>query len=188
VTGYVAFLRAVNVGRTKLVMSDLRRVGDRLGLTDVRTFLQSGNLLFEADPGPTSTFEARLEKATRSELGLWTDFFVRTVSALSVTVRQNPFRVEARTDPAHLVTVFLKAAPSSGAEGRLRAVVAGRERTRVIGTEAYIVYPDGIGTSKLALPRIEGALGVRGTARNWNTVTNLLARASGAASARGEGG
>ncbi len=158
-------------------MTELAQVGERLGFTHVRTFLQSGNLVFEDPTGAARALETRLETATRTELGVTTDFCIRTVPAWREVVRRNPFPTEARDDPGHLVTIFLKAAPRPGSEARLRDKIRGRERARVIGSEAYVVYPDGIGTSKLTLPLVERALGAHGTGRNWNTVTKLLALA-----------
>jgi uncharacterized protein (DUF1697 family) len=179
---YIALLRAVNVGGSGAVaMADLRRVVAELGLADVRTFLQTGNVLFRCDPCPGATLERRLEVATERALGLSTDVIVRTAPEWNRAVARNPFPQEAREDPAHLVMVLLKGVPAPGAERRLREAVRGRERLRVVGSEAYLVYPDGIARSKLTLPFVEKHLGFRGTGRNWNTVTKLAVRASAGA-------
>jgi uncharacterized protein (DUF1697 family) len=83
--------------------------------------------------------------------------------------------LEAKSDPAHLVLVALKDAPGPDAALALQRAVKGRETTRVVGREAFIVYPDGIGGSKLTMVAIERALGTRGTGRNWNTVQKIAA-------------
>ena len=88
-------------------------------------------------------------------------------------VRGNPFRREAEDDPAHLVATVLADAPVAEAWGSLRAAIVGRERLAAGERHAYIVYPDGIGRSKLTAQLIERHLGVRGTSRNWNTVCAL---------------
>ncbi|OLB62360.1 MAG: hypothetical protein AUI11_05870 [Acidobacteria bacterium 13_2_20CM_2_66_4] len=88
-------------------------------------------------------------------------------------VARNPFRNEAKRDPGHLVAVFLKDSPDRTRAAALHAAIVGRETARVDGREAYIVFPDGIGRSRLTSMLIEKALGTRGTARNWNTVLKL---------------
>jgi uncharacterized protein (DUF1697 family) len=178
-TVYLGLLRAVNVGgQGKVAMADLRRMAQDLGFSDVRTFLQSGNLIFRSDPRPTRELEARLETAARGRLGLTTDFIVRTATEWAAAQARNPFPQEARDDPAHLVTVFLRGTPSTGSEHRLQAAVRGPERVRVVESHAYIVYPNGIARSRLTLPVVEEHLGFRGTGRNWNTVTKLAALSS----------
>ena len=89
-------------------------------------------------------------------------------------VAGNPFRAEAARDPGHLVAMILKTAPVAAKVTALQAAAkAGPERVRASGAHLYIVYPEGIGRSKLTNVAIEKALAVRGTARNWNTVLKL---------------
>lgn len=178
-TEYIALLRAINVGgHGKVGMAKLGRLATDLGFSHVRTFLQTGNLLLQANPRRTGTIEVELERAARDRLGLTTDIMVRTASEWAAALAGNPFEREAATDPAHLLVVFLKRPPAPGAERRLAAAIRGPERARVIGAEAYVVYPVGIGRSRLTLPVIETALGVKGTGRNWNTVTKLASLTS----------
>ena len=101
------------------------------------------------------------------------EFFVRSASEWESIVARNPFRNEAKRDPGHLVAVFLKDSPDRTRAAALHAAIVGRETARVDGREAYIVFPDGIGRSRLTSMLIEKALGTRGTARNWNTVLKL---------------
>ena len=86
----------------------------------------------------------------------------------------NPFGDEAGDDPSHLLIMLLKTAPAAGAIETLRAAIKGPEGVELIGRNAYLVYPDGIGRSKLTIGIIEKKLGGRGTGRNWNTVVKLL--------------
>ena len=80
---------------------------------------------------------------------------------------------EAKREPARLLMVVLKSAPTAGAAAALRAAIPGRERIELVGRHLYAFYPDGMGVSKLALPLIEKRIGARGTGRNWNTVLKL---------------
>jgi uncharacterized protein (DUF1697 family) len=170
----VALLRAVNVGGKNLVpMASLRALFEDLGFTRVRTLLQSGNVVFSGAAGPA--VEETLEKATRERLGVSADFLVRTAAEWSEIRAHNPFPEEARQDPGHLVVMCLKSAPAPGAVEALRAAIVGNERVAVEGRQAYLVYPDGIGRSKLTVALVERKLGARGTGRNWNTVEKLAA-------------
>jgi uncharacterized protein (DUF1697 family) len=176
---HVALLRAVNVGgRTSLAMADLRKLAEGLGFTNVRTLLQSGNLVFEAAAKKAPALENALEAALKSQ-GMETDFMVRRTDELEAVIAANPFPKEAKADPGHLVVMFLKDAPGAKVVEALQAAVKGREVIRHKGRELYIVYPDGIGRSKLTNKFIESRLDTRGTGRNWNTVMKLAALAGG---------
>lgn len=173
---FVALLRAVNVGgRRSLAMRDLRDAASSLRFSDPRTVLQSGNLVFDANVRSAAAIERALEGAIGSRLGLEADCFVRTAREWAALVRDNPFRAETRADPGHVVLMCLKAEPDAKAMRSLSAAITGSERIRAAGRELYIVYPDGIGRSRLTGVAIERALGTRGTARNWNTVLKLAA-------------
>jgi len=174
VTRCVALLRAVNVaGQNTVAMADLRDLLAGMGFDDVQSVLQSGNLVFRGDAKGGVKLERALEAEAKKRLGLQTDFFVRSAAEWEDILADNPFHDEARRDPAHLVTVFLKGAPASGAVKALQAAIVGREVVRASGRQAYIVYPDGQGRSKLTNGVLEKRLGMRGTARNWNTVLRL---------------
>ena len=177
-TIHIGLLRAVNVaGRNKVGMADLRKLLTDLGMKDVRSLLQSGNLVFQSDIGRTARLESMLEEAAEQQLGLKTDFLVRTSNDWRAIVTDNPLREEALRDPSHLVVMFLKAAPDHSMVMALQREIKGREIVRSIGRQAYIAYPDGIGRSRLTTKLIEEALGTRGTGRNWNTVLKLEATA-----------
>lgn len=170
---FVALLRAVNLGpRNKVGMADLRKLAGELGLEDCTTLLQSGNLVFRTSARGAS-LEPLLEEAVRSRLRVDTDFFVRSDQDWKAVLAGNPFDQEAARDPAHLLVMFLKAAPPASAVEALRQAIKGRERVEVVGRQAYFVYPDGIGRSRLTSAVIESKLGTRGTGRNWNTVRKL---------------
>jgi uncharacterized protein (DUF1697 family) len=171
---YIALLRAVNVAGRSLMMAELRAAAQRLGLRNVTTVLQSGNLVFEASKR-AKVIERELEADLANHFRLQTSVTVWTATELATIVRRNPFAAAAKKDPAHLVVVFLKDGPTAAAEGVLRAAIVGRERIKLDGRVLYAVYPDGIGRSKLTAALIDRSLGTSGTARNWNTVLKLKA-------------
>ncbi len=175
---HIALLRAVNLaGHNKVGMADLRQLLVGLGFDDAQTLLQSGNLVFSGGSKTVASLEQTLEKAAARQLGLETDFFVRTAKEWQAIVDANPFPREAQDDPSHLVAVILKADVSAAGVTALQKAIVGREVVRAKGRCAYIVYPDGIGRSKLTSALIEKKLGTRGTARNWNTLLKLAALA-----------
>jgi uncharacterized protein (DUF1697 family) len=174
---YVGFLRAVNVGHRTVGMDDLRRAIESVGYDDVSTVLNSGNVVFRAEEPHAATVERRLESGCARPLGFPVEFMVREQSSLEAALEANPFPDFARTDPGHLLVVFLKSTPSARNGAAFARGLAGPEEGRVLGAHAYVTYPAGIGRSKLTLPRIEAAIGTRGTARNWNTVRRLAERA-----------
>jgi uncharacterized protein (DUF1697 family) len=143
----------------------------------VQTLLLSGNAVFQGDARSASQIERLIEGAMAKQLHLETDAMVRSHKEWKEIIAGNPFQKEAKLDPSHLLVLPLKDAPARGAAGVLQDAILGREVVRVDGRCAYIVYPDGIGRSKLTSALIEKKLGTRGTGRNWNTVLKLDALA-----------
>ncbi|HVE72146.1 MAG TPA: DUF1697 domain-containing protein [Thermoanaerobaculia bacterium] len=159
---YVALLRGVNVGGHRMVKMDaLRATFEQLGYTNVRTLLQSGNVIFDAKTKPRDL-----------DAHIGTSVVLRTQAEIRKVIAANPFPQEAASDPGRLLVVFLSAALPS--EEPLRKVVAEGEKFVAKGKEIYIYFPNGAGRSKLAETLTEKKLGVVCTARNWNTVGKLV--------------
>ena len=160
-TTYVALLRGVNVGGNRMVkMEDLRATFEKLGYTNVRTVLQSGNVIFDAKAKP---------RDLDAQVG--TPVLLRTQSEIAKIIAANPFPDEAEGDPGHLLVVFLSGPLQS--DEPLRKVATSAEKFVVKGHEIYIHFGEGAGRSKLAASLTEKKLGVVCTARNWNTVRKL---------------
>jgi uncharacterized protein (DUF1697 family) len=182
VTKNVALLRAINLaGKRSVSMASLRGLLEDLGFAGVQTLLISGNVVFENDGRKPTELERLLEASTAKRLGVETDYFVRTAKEWSEIVVANPFRREAKQDPGRLIVFCLKKAVTSSDVKALQAAIRGPEIVRAEGRQAYIVYPDGQGRSKLTAALIEAKLGARGTARNWNTVLKVQAMLAPAA-------
>jgi uncharacterized protein (DUF1697 family) len=177
VTRCIALLRAVNVaGRNMVAMADLRQLLERAGLSDPKSLLQSGNLVFgDSKRRSGAALERLLETEAAKRLDLHTEFFVRTADEWQGVIARNPFPGEAESDPGHLLVMTFKEKLDPSRVKALQAAIVGRERIRADGREAYVVYPDGVGRSKLTTALIDKSLGARGTGRNWNTVLKLAA-------------
>ena len=168
-TVFIALLRAVNLGATRAIaMKDLSKLCTDLGLKNVRTFIQSGNVLFRTARKEDDVRNA-LEKALARHMKAEVDVFIRTAREMQRIMDANPF---PHAEPSKVVVVFLaKAAPKA----ILDTVVApGGEEVRLGKRELYIHYPNGQGRSKLKI-RSDGG---HGTARNTNTVRKLVSLAA----------
>lgn len=176
-THYVALLRAINLGaHNKVSMAALRDLLRTLGLENVESFLQSGNLVFTSTRRSPGRLEGSLERAAQERLGLETDILVRSAREWAGLVADNPLPEAAERDPSHLVVMVLKKAPTAAGLTSLQGAIGGRETVMPGERHLYLYYPEGIGRSKLTTALIEERLGIRGTGRNWNTVLKVASR------------
>lgn len=166
-TIFVALLRAVNLGGTSVLsMRDLSQLCEEARFKRVKTYIQSGNVLFES-PLPEAKVKAKLEKVLSAKMKKPVSVLVRTGEELDGILRSNPFKSVA---PNRLLVLFLDEAPPPNALAGLR--IPGREEVKLAGREVFIHYPDGMGRSKLKLPLTQ-----TGTGRNLNTVMKLATMA-----------
>jgi uncharacterized protein (DUF1697 family) len=176
---YIALFRGINVGgRAQVSMAGLRDVAASAGCTDARILMQSGNLVCRSGVRTSTALERRLEAEAKARLGPRPDVFVRSAAEWKEVVAANPFREEALRDPGHLLVMFLKMPVVPANVATLQSAITGREVVRARGRQAYIVYPDGIGRSRLTGALVEKTLGTRATGRNWNTVLKVAAVAA----------
>ena len=124
---HIALLRAVNLpGHNKIGMADLKAFVIGLGFTDAQTLLQSGNIVFSGGTRTTTSLEQTLERAAAKQLGLETDFIVRTAKEWQAIIDANPFPREAKDDPSHLLAVILKDEVSAANVTALQKTIVGR--------------------------------------------------------------
>jgi uncharacterized protein (DUF1697 family) len=153
-------------------MTDLRVFLTKLGFDDVRSLLQSGNVVFGSRVRTGAELERFLEGEALKRFSIEIDFFVRAPEEWKTMIRQNPFRKEAELDPARLVVMLLKSPPRAEDVTALQESISGPEIVRAKGRHLYAFYPDGQGRSRLTNAIIEKRVG-RCTGRNWNTVMKL---------------
>jgi uncharacterized protein (DUF1697 family) len=174
-TTYIGLLRGINVGGNQMVaMADLREMVTKLGFSDVKTLLQSGNVVFRGARQATAKLERQLEAALEKRLGLNVEIHIRTADEWTTVIGANPFGAEAKKDPGHLLVTCFKAPLDTANVKALQAAITGPEILHADGRHLYMVFPDGVGNSK-ANRIIDKKLAARGTARNWNTVLKLAA-------------
>jgi uncharacterized protein (DUF1697 family) len=170
---YVAFLRAINLGKVNRVpMAALRAALEDAGFTDVRTHLQSGNVLLGSTKRSTTALERTLEELVDREFRVRADVMVRTGDALAKIARSNPL-LRGSGGGAGLHVAFLKRAPSASAKRALTGRTFGKDQFVVRGTEIFLRYPQGVAGSTMNTGVFEKSLGTPGTVRTWKVVTRL---------------
>jgi uncharacterized protein (DUF1697 family) len=172
---YVTLFRGINVGGHHLIrMDELKNLYVSLGMQDVLSYIQSGNVVFRSDsPSDPAQLVTLIEDSFEKRFGFHSEVLLRTGTELSAIIAGNHFQSQLSMDPKRLVVMFLSASPGDGERVDLLQSSSGPEQLYFSGTEIYIYYPDGMGRSKLAPGLIEKKLKTLGTARNWNTVLQL---------------
>ena len=168
--GWVALLRAVNLGpRNKVPMAELRSLLEPSGLGNVRTYIQSGNVLFTSSERDRDALALQIEEEIARSFDVATTAILRTFAELAAVATAYPFGPD--TSRTHVA--FLASEPDRDGLTRLAEFDAGADRVAVKGSQAYLDYPNGVQGSRLSAGRLERLLGVPGTVRNWRTVTKL---------------
>lgn len=172
-TRHALLLRGVNVGRkNSLPMAELRAMLAKIGCTDVRTYVQSGNAVFGTKIGAAELTKA-IEEALELYMGRPISATLRTREQMKAIIQANPF-AKAATKPAHSCVTFLSNAPTVAEVAPLRARNFEPELFQVAGKEIYTWHPNGQGRSPLAAALQKLSLRGAVTTRNWNTVLKLL--------------
>ena len=173
---YIAFLRAINVGGQKLIkMEVLRRIFEGLGLKNVRTYIQSGNIIFASTSTNSTALTRKIEKKLKEVTGHEVTVILRKFSEIEVLVKQNPFRKIKPGSDGVLFVVFLSAMPTTKPKLPLVSKPENLEVLTIKGGAVFVVsrrkknglfgYPNNF---------VEKQLGVSGTTRNWSTVNKIV--------------
>ena len=171
VASYVAFLRGINLGPTnKISMPALRELAADLGYGEVRTYINSGNLIFTSTQ-TAATLEQEISAAIKSTIGHSIDVAVRTPAQLKKVVTNNPY---PEGNPSQVTVAFLTKASGPDAKQKVAAIAKAYEPFTFAGKEVYVHYSHGLGTSKLA-ERFSAIIGVSATVRNIRTVEKVIA-------------
>lgn len=172
---YIAILRGINVGTgRKVPMADLRKLCESLGLQQVQSYIQSGNLVFElANPEPIPELETRLGKAFSEVFGFEIPVLIRTSEEWVNSIAQNPFLKEGNVDIERLHLTCLKELPSPELLEKIKAFQYLPDRYEIIGRDVFIFCAAGYGTSKLVNSFFESKLKTSASTRNWKTVIQL---------------
>ena len=174
-TKYISILRGINVGTgRKVPMADLKKLCQNMGLENVQTYIQSGNVVFELpQPESVSELETRLHKAFTETFGFDIPVIIRSAKEWAESISQNPFLKEENLDIERLHLTCLKELPSPELVEKIRLFQFLPDRYEVIGRDVFIFCAAGYGTSKLVNSFFESKLKTSATTRNWKTVVKL---------------
>ena len=170
----VALLRGINVGgKNKLPMRDLATMFREAGCGDVQTYIQSGNVLFRADPALAEDIPSLISASILSRFGYRVPVITRTAQELEQTVQANPF-AEAGAEADKLLVFFLADLPDPAHVEALDPNRSPGDEFVVLGREIFLHCPNGLARSKLTNSYFDTSLSTTSTGRNWRTVRKLL--------------
>jgi uncharacterized protein (DUF1697 family) len=171
---YVFMLRGINVGPHKRMKMDaLRQSFEDLGFEQVKTYIQSGNVVFKAANASPSKLSKMIEEKIRSDFGFSVPVILRTADELAAAIAGNPFLKEPGIDTEKLHVMFLSHAPAIEAIKQLSALASPPQRLQCLSKEIYFYLPNGVAESVLMKAPVDRILSVTSTARNWRTVNQL---------------
>lgn len=171
-TTLIALLRGINIGgNNPLPMKELAALLTGMGLRDVQTYIQSGNVVFRCNLKNKAALAAKISSAIEAQHGFAPQVLLLDAAELRKAIADNPYP-EAEADPKSLSLLFLAEAPQHPDLKSLEAIKTDSERFKLVGKVFYLHAPEGFGRSKLAA-RAEKLLGVAASGRNWSTVCKL---------------
>lgn len=171
----ISMLRGVNVGsHNRIKMNALQALYESLRFQDPRTYVQSGNVIFRTKEKSSPALAKRIQNAIEPTFKCSPEVILRTTDELRKVIAANPF-AGRDLHPGKILVTFLATEPGPEAHSTLLSLKSYPEEIHLKGRELYIYFPDGAGKSKLPWSRVEKLFQTTGTARNWNSVTKMLA-------------
>ena len=173
-TTWIALMRGINVGgRNRISMADLSSVFTDAGARNVETFIQSGNVVFDATEAAAPKIRAKAAKLLLERRDMDAPIVIRSASDFRAAVDRNPFADEG-VDPETLHLGFLLDMPVPDAVASIDHARSDVDRFRIVGSEVYLHIPGGVARTRLTSAFFDRALGTVLTVRNWRTTTRLL--------------
>ncbi len=174
VQAHVALLRGLNLGgKNRMAMTDLAQLFVEAGCTDVRTFIQSGNVVFKASQSKLEKLPAVIAKSITERFGYNTSVVLRTVEQLGETIQNNPF-LKAGAAEGELHVYFLASVPDARKIASLDPSRSSPDAFFVRGRDVYLKMPNGMARTKLSNAYFDSKLATISTARNWRTILKLF--------------
>ncbi|HUD84005.1 MAG TPA: DUF1697 domain-containing protein [Candidatus Saccharimonadales bacterium] len=175
---YIAMLRGINVSGKKIIkMEQLRACLAKLEFSNIKTYVQSGNIIFETSNDSAASLSRKIEQKILRDFGFSVPVFLKTSKEMEEAIKRNPFLKVFAIDHSKLHITFLSDAPPKTALEQLLPLAVKPDQFRIIGREIYLYCPNGYGNTRLSNTAIERKLSVGATTRNWTTAKTLLAMA-----------
>jgi uncharacterized protein (DUF1697 family) len=172
---YFALLRGINVSGQKLInMKELQKHLSTLELLNIRTYIQSGNIIFESENESEKELSKKIEARILAAYAFEVPTFIINKTALEKIIFENPFEINTENEFSKPYVIFLEELPSNEQIDKLMALNSENEQFVFNGNVIYIVYKNGAGKSKLTNSFFESKLKIKATTRNWNTVNKLM--------------
>jgi uncharacterized protein (DUF1697 family) len=172
---FISILRGINVsGQKKILMADLKVLYENLKFKDVRTYIQSGNVIFKSnEPLSDIEFEKKIEDQIFKKYDFHVPVIIRSEDEIRKIIAANPFLKEKNIDPKKLHVTFLSNIPDKENVESIEKMDFSPDKFMISGKEVYLYVPNGYGETKISNTFFEKKLKVKATTRNWNTVNKL---------------
>lgn len=174
-TTYISILRGINVSGHRLIKMDvLRHLYADLGFTNVQTYIQSGNVVFQNKETRLQDLEKKIAKKIFEQFGFEVPVLVKEIDELKKIIKNNPFIGDKTKDTSYLHLTFISAQPEKTNFDKIKEVQYQPEEFELLDKTIYLYCPNGYGNSKLTNSFFESKLKVVATTRNWKTTNELL--------------
>jgi uncharacterized protein (DUF1697 family) len=181
---YISILRGINVSGHKMIkMEALRKMYEELKFKNVKTYIQSGNVVFQDKKGKSADLEKKIAKKILEATGFEVPVMVRELDELVAVLKNNPFLNKRKEDPLKLHVTFLSGQPGKAEVEKIGMGNYGKDEYIIAGNAVYLFCPDGYGNTKLSNTFFENKLKLTATTRNWKTVNELVNMGSNAENA-----
>jgi len=171
---YISMLRGINVsGQKKIRMEELKTLYNSLNFKNIKTYIQSGNVIFESPDSDISELANKIENKIKQTFGFSVTVIIRTKNEFHNLIVSNPFYGERKEDIKKLHVTFLSATPSASSLREIDKFKDKSDQMVIVGKEIYLFCPNGYGRTKLTNSFFEKKLNVSATTRNWKTVNKL---------------
>ncbi len=173
---YIALLRGINVGGNKIIkMKDLAEIFTSFGFKNVKTFIQSGNVIFDSPQSKTESVKNKIEKGLNNSLGYPVDAIIRKKEEIENVIKNNPFKKEIEQPNIKLYVTFLSNSPVNKIKKEVSTYNNDLETFKIKNSEVYVlIRKNDIQKTVFSTNFLEKKLGLLGTTRNWNSVNKIL--------------
>jgi len=173
---YISILRGINVsGQKKIKMADLKVLYESLKLSNVITYIQSGNVIFDSAIKNKNTLKSIIEEAIKKQYHFHVPIILRTKTEFDQIIKNLPFKsIDVEKDGTIVLVTFLSSKPTKANLSDIQQYVKSPESLVIHNTEAYLYCPNGYGKSKLSNTFLEKKLDVEATTRNWKSIHKII--------------